>query len=153
MEKMEKTLIILKPDAVDRHLVGKILARFEAKGLQIAAMKFGMISPEQAATHYAAHRERHFYNDLVTFMTGGAVVLVVLTGENVISVARKLMGKTNCAEAEPGTIRGDFGMSGQFNLVHGSDSLEAAEREINIFFSPGEVFEFQHSDGKWLRTP
>ncbi len=149
----ERTLIILKPDAVDRHLVGTILSRFESKGLQIAAMKLGMISPEQAAEHYAAHRERHFYKDLVAFMTGSPVVLLVLSGENAIAIARRLMGKTNCAEADPGTIRGDFGISGQFNLVHGSDAPEAAEREINIFFDPSEVLEFPHSDGRWSRTP
>lgn len=150
---MEKTLIILKPDAVDRRLVGAILSRFERKGLQIVAMKMAVIAPETAAKHYADHQGKHFYPALVEFMTGGPVVLVVLAGDNAISVARKMMGKTAGFEAEPGTIRGDFGMSGQFNLIHGSDSPEAADKEIQLFFTPADVQEFTHSDARWVETP
>ncbi len=150
---MEKTLIILKPDAVDRRLVGTILSRFESKGLQMIAMKMTVISPETAARHYSDHEGKHFYPALVEFMTGGPVVLLVLVADHAISVARKMMGKTAGADAEPGTIRGDFGISGQFNLIHGSDSPEAAEKEISLFFSPEEILEFAHSDGRWLETP
>ncbi len=150
---MEKTLVILKPDALDRRLVGSIVSRFESKGLQIIGMKLSMISPATAAQHYSDHQGKHFYPALVEFMTGGPVVLIVLAGEQAISVARKLMGKTACAEAEPGTIRGDFGLSGQFNLVHGSDSPAAADNEINLFFSSEEILEHRHSDARWLITP
>ena len=150
---MEKTLIILKPDAVDRRLVGTILSRFERKGLQIVAMKMTVIAPETAAKHYSDHQGKHFYPALVEFMTGGPVVLLVLAGDRAISVARKMMGRTAGFEAEPGTIRGDFGISGQFNLIHGSDSREAAEKEIQLFFSPEDMQEFTHSDAHWLETP
>ena len=150
---MQKTLIIIKPDAVDRHLVGAILSRFEAKGLQLLAMKLAIIPRATAEKHYEVHRERHFYAGLVDFMTGGPVVLMVLAGEDAIGIARTLMGKTNSAEAAPGTIRGDFGMAGQYNLVHGSDGPESAQREIDLFFSPEEVVEFSHSDVTWSTTP
>ncbi len=150
---MERTLIILKPDSVDRRLVGEILSRFERKGLQIIGMKMARIHPDTAARHYSDHQRKHFYPALIEFMTGGPVVLLVLAGDHAISAARKLMGKTAGFDAEPGTIRGDFGISGQFNLVHGSDSPQAAEKEISLFFSPGEIVEFSHSDSRWLETP
>ncbi len=146
---MERTLIILKPDAVDRRLAGEIIARFERKGLQIAGLKLSMISVPTAEKHYDAHRAKPFYPGLVKFMTGSPVVLMVLQGSHAIEAARKMMGRTFGYQAEPGTIRGDFGISSQFNLIHGSDSAESAEREIKLFFAPGEVLEYKSCDGKW----
>ncbi len=150
---MERTLIILKPDAVDRRLAGEILGRFERKGLRIAAMKLSRITSELAARHYEAHVSKPFYPSLERFITGGPVVLLVLEGEHAISVARKLMGKTAAYDAEPGTIRGEFGLSGQFNLVHGSDSPESATREIGLFFSAEEIHSYETSDAAWCTTP
>jgi nucleoside-diphosphate kinase len=147
---MQKTLIILKPDAIDRRLAGEIISRFERKGLQIAALKLAKISRATAEKHYEAHREKKFYPGLVEFMTERPVILMVLPGNRAIDVARKLMGKTFGHEAEAGTIRGDFGVSSQYNLIHGSDSPESAEREIRLFFSPGEIFEQAMCDARWL---
>jgi nucleoside-diphosphate kinase len=147
---METTLIILKPDAVDRRLVGEIISRFEMKGLQIAGLKLARISPETAARHYEAHREKAFYPGLLKFMTGGPVVLMAVSGNRAIDVARKLMGATFGHQAAPGTIRGDLGISSQFNLIHGSDSPEAAERELELFFAPGEILDSTPCDRKWL---
>ncbi len=136
---METTLIILKPDAVQRGLIGRITSRFEEKGLFIVGMKLMKISPDLAATHYADHKERPFYPGLVKFMTSSPVIVLALRGNGAIAVARKLMGATFGFNAEPGTIRGDFGVSSAFNLVHGSDSPEAAERELGLFFGAGEI--------------
>lgn len=146
---MEKTLIILKPDAVDRRLIGEITARFERKGLQVVGLKLAVISQATAEKHYDAHRGKPFYAGLVKFMTSAPVVLMALQGNRAIEVARKLMGKTFGHQAEPGTIRGDFGMSSQFNLIHGSDSPESADRELKLFFNPGEVLEYKNCDSRW----
>lgn len=135
---MQKTLILLKPDCVKRRLIGTVLARFEQKGLRIAAMKLMKISPELAAKHYQDHVERPFYAGLVKFMTSDPVVAMVLEGPKAIEVCRGMMGATFGFKAAAGTIRGDFGISNQYNLVHGSDGPEAAEREIGIFFPNGE---------------
>lgn len=134
---MERTLILLKPDAVQRGLVGPIIARFERKGLKILSMKLMKISPELAAQHYEAHKEKKFYSGLVKFMTSAPVVAMALEGNDAIAVCRNLMGATFGADAAPGTIRGDFGISRSFNLVHGSDSPEAADRELSLFFPEG----------------
>jgi nucleoside-diphosphate kinase len=147
---MERTLIILKPDAVDRRLVGEIISRFEKKGLQIGGLKLARIATATAEKHYEAHREKPFYPGLITFMTGGPVILMVLQGGHAIEVARKLMGATFGYQSEAGTIRGDYGISSQFNLIHGSDSPAAAERELDLFFSPEELFDFEACDAKWL---
>lgn len=147
---METTLIILKPDAVDRRLIGEIISRFERKGLQIVGLKLARIPPETAARHYEAHREKTFYPGLLKFMTGGPVVLMAAAGNKAIEVARKLMGATFGHQAVPGTIRGDLGISSQLNLVHGSDSPEAAERELKLFFAPGEILDFTMCDRKWV---
>lgn len=135
---MEKTLILLKPDAVKRRLIGRVLTRFEEKGLRIAGMKLMKISQELAGQHYADHKGKPFYAGLVSFMTSDPVVAMVLEGPSAISVCRQMMGATFGFKADPGTIRGDFGISNQFNLVHGSDGPEAAEREIGLFFPKGE---------------
>jgi len=135
---VEKTLILLKPDAVKRRLIGQILTRFENKGLRIAGMKLMHMDEALAAKHYEAHKERPFYPGLVKFMTSSPLVALALEGPNAIEVSRKLMGATFGFKADPGTIRGDFGISNQFNLVHGSDSPEAAERELGLFFPSGD---------------
>lgn len=147
---METTLIIFKPDAVQRGLCGRILSRFEDKGLQVVGMKMMKISPELAATHYEAHREKGFYKGLVAFMTSSPVVVLALRGNNAITIARGMMGATFGSKAAPGTIRGDFGVSNSFNLIHGSDSAEAAERELRLFFAPGEVQTWPRACDAWV---
>lgn len=147
---METTLIILKPDAVQRGLMGKIITRFEDKGLQIVGMKLMKISPELAAKHYEAHQSKGFYNGLVAFMTSSPVLVLAVRGVGAITVARKMMGATFGSKAEPGTIRGDFGVSNSFNLIHGSDSAEAAERELGLFFGKGDVLDFNRAMNSWV---
>ncbi len=149
---MERTLILFKPDAVQRGLCGKLLSRFEEKGLKIVALKFMKITPELAARHYEAHKERPFYPGLVKFMTSSPVVALCLEGNNAIKVCRNLMGATNSAEAAPGTMRGDLGMSRSYNLVHGSDGPEAAVREIGLFFPEG-VVAWNASAWNWAYDP
>ena len=136
---MEQTLSIIKPDAVAKNVVGQILARFENAGLRIAATKKTRLSRVDAEAFYAIHAERPFFKDLVDFMISGPVVVTVLEGENAMSKNRELMGATNPQEAEPGTIRADFADSIDANAVHGSDSLENAEVEINFFFAQREI--------------
>ncbi len=134
---MERTLILFKPDAVQRAICGRILSRFEDKGLKIVGMKMMQISQELAATHYADHEGKPFYAGLVKFMTQSPVVAMALQGIGAIAMCRKMMGATFGNDAEPGTIRGDFGSSRSFNLIHGSDSAAAAERELGLFFPEG----------------
>jgi len=136
---MEQTLSIIKPDAVAKNVVGQILARFEAAGLRIAATKKIRLSRVDAEAFYAIHAERPFFKDLVEFMVSGPVVVTVLEGENAMAKNRELMGATNPAEAEPGTIRADFAESIDANAVHGSDSVENAINEINFFFAQREI--------------
>ena len=147
---METTLIILKPDAVQRGLMGKIITRFEEKGLAIVGMKMMTISQELAATHYEAHKERPFYNGLVGFMTSSPVLVMAVRGVGAIAISRSMMGKTFGSQADAGTIRGDFGVSNSFNLIHGSDSPEAAERELGLFFNDGEVLELDRAIESWV---
>ena len=147
---METTLIILKPDAVQRGLMGQIISRFEDKGLAIVGCKMMTISQELAATHYEAHKERPFYKGLVAFMTSSPVLVMAVRGVGAIGIARKMMGATFGSNAEPGTIRGDFGVSNSFNLIHGSDSAEAAEREIGLFFNAGEVQDLSRAIEGWV---
>jgi len=130
----QKTYTMIKPDAVARGLVGQIVARLEAVGLKIERMELGVVTAEQAAANYVEHQGKPFYDGLVAYITSGPVVKMVISGENAVSVCRKLMGATNPAEAAPGTIRGDFGLVMDANIIHGSDSPESAEREIAIFF-------------------
>src|SRR5687768_17684934 len=129
---MERTLIIFKPDAVQRGLCGQILTRFENKGLLIARLKFMRIPAQTAETHYAPHKGKPFYEGLVKFMTSSPVVVLALAGKDAINISRKMMGATFGSKAEPGTIRGDYGVSNSFNLIHGSDSPEAAQKEIGL---------------------
>ncbi|EEP3707634.1 nucleoside-diphosphate kinase [Campylobacter jejuni] len=137
---MEKTLSIIKPDAVKKGVIGKILDRFESNGLRIAAMKKVQLSKEQAENFYAVHKERPFFKDLVEFMISGPVVVSVLEGEDAVLKNRDLMGATNPKEAKAGTIRADFAESIDANAVHGSDSLENAKIEIEFFFKPNEIY-------------
>ena len=131
---MDRTLILVKPDAFQRALTGEILARFERKGLRIVALKHLVVGREQAETHYEEHREKPFFGDLVEFITGGPLVAMVLEGYEAVKAARQVIGATNPLEAAPGSIRGDFGLEVQTNMVHGSDSAESAERETKLFF-------------------
>lgn len=146
---MEQTLIILKPDAVQRRLAGKIIQRFEEKGLRLAAMKFMRISRLLAERHYEVHRGKPFYPSLIEYITSGPVIVMVLAGPKVIEVTRKMMGKTFGYEAEPGTIRGDFGISRTLNLIHGSDGSETAEKEISLYFTKDELVDFAMCDETW----
>ena len=131
---MDRTLILVKPDAFERNLTGEIIARFERKGLSIAALEHMTVSRDIAERHYSEHREKPFFGDLVEFITGGPLVALVLEGHEAVAAARQVIGATNPVEAAPGSIRGDFGLEVQTNLVHGSDSAESAARETALFF-------------------
>ncbi|EDY35959.1 Nucleoside diphosphate kinase superfamily [Aciduliprofundum boonei T469] len=130
--------------------MGEIISRFEKKGLKIVAMKMLWMSRERAEKHYEVHKDKPFYESLIDYITSGPIVAMVLEGDRAIEVVRKMMGKTNGIEAEPGTIRGDFAMSIQNNLVHGSDSEESAKREIPIFFDDSEILEYRLVDEVWI---
>ena len=147
---MERTLIILKPDAVQRGLVGEIITRFEKKGLQIVAMKAMKIPHATAETHYGPHKGKPFYEGLVKFMTSSPVLVVALAGKDAINIARKMMGKTFGSQAEPGTIRGDFGVSNSFNLIHGSDAPESAAKELALFFRADELLDWTPTIQSWV---
>lgn len=147
---METTLIILKPDAVQRGLMGRIIARFEDKGLQIVGCKLMQISRSLAETHYEAHKGKPFYDGLVRFMTSSPVLVLAVRGNGAIAICRGMMGATFGSKAAPGTIRGDFGVSNSFNLIHGSDSPEAAERELRLFFKNDEVLNWSRQIEPWV---
>ena len=150
---VERTLIILKPDCVQRRLIGRVLQRLEDKGMTVVAMKMMRIPRELAERHYAPHREKPFYPALLDYITSGPVVVLVLQGVRCIQIARTLMGNTFGYEATPGTIRGDFGASTTFNLVHGSDAAESAEAEIALYFGPDELLDYTTSGTEWLAKP
>ncbi|KPC68183.1 nucleoside diphosphate kinase [Thermoactinomyces vulgaris] len=147
---MEKTFIMVKPDGVQRGLIGEIVARFEKKGFQLVGAKLMTVSRELAEEHYAEHKERPFFGELVDFITSGPVFAMVWQGNNVIATARQMMGKTNPADALPGTIRGDFGVNVAMNIVHGSDSPTSAEREIALWFNDAEVNEYEKTINRWI---
>jgi nucleoside-diphosphate kinase len=148
---LERTLVLFKPDAVQRGLCGRILSRFEEKGLKIVGLKLRQFPRDLVEEHYAVHRERPFYRGLVDYMTSGPVVALALEGVDAIEVTRGLMGVTNSRQAAPGTIRGDFGMSFSNNLVHGSDGPESAEKELALFFADAsEVVEWTPANLPWL---
>lgn len=146
---MERTLVILKPDAVQRSLIGRILARFEAKGLRLVALKMVRLDRAAAERLYAPHKGKDFYDPLLRFVTSGPSVLVCLEGKGAVAAVRKMLGATFGPDAEPGTVRGDFGVSNRFNLAHASDSPETAEREITLFFKPGELLDWDPADWNW----
>ena len=131
---IERTYSMIKPDGVENRHVGEIISRIERAGLTIEKMELTMVTPEQAAENYKEHEGKPFYDGLISYITSGPVVKMVIVGEGAVSVMRKLLGATNCAQAAPGTIRGDFGLTVDRNVIHGSDSVESAEREIGVFF-------------------
>lgn len=145
----ERTFVMLKPDAVQRGLIGELIARLERKGLKITAMKLIQVDRELAERHYAVHREKPFFTELVEFVTSSPVVVMVVEGREAVRAVRALMGATDPLEATPGTIRGDFGLDITKNLIHGSDSLETAEREIALFFQPEEILDYELSGSHW----
>ena len=147
---VERTLIILKPDAVQRGFCGQIISRFEQKGLQVVGLKMMRISNQLAETHYESHKGKGFYAGLVKFMTSSPVIVMALAGKDAITIARNMMGATFGSKAAPGTIRGDFGVSNSFNLIHGSDSPEAAARELSLFFKPEELLEWTPAAQAWV---
>ena len=141
---------MVKPDGVQRGLVGEVVARFERRGFKIVAMKMLHISRELAGRHYGEHKGKPFYEPLVEFITSGPVVAMVLEGENAVQAVREMMGKTDPQKSAPGTIRADFGMSMSRNVIHGSDSDASAEREIGLFFEPKELVSYKRIDEAWL---
>lgn len=146
----EKTLIIIKPDGLQRRLVGEIVGRFEKKGLKIVAVKLMKMSLDMAKKHYAVHKGQYYFNRLIKYIISGPVLVMVLEGPGAIAVVRKMMGATLGQEAEPGTIRGDYSTSPTLNLVHGSDSVKSAKKEIRFFFKPNEILKYKMSDEIWL---
>jgi nucleoside-diphosphate kinase len=150
---VETTLLFLKPDAVQRGLVGPIVSRFEAKGLTFVGMKLVSVPRDLAEQHYAEHQGKPFYDGLIQFVTSSPVLVLAVRGVNAIAVCRKLIGATNGQKAEPGTIRGDFGLSGGYNLIHGSDSPESAERELKLWFGDGELCEVDKTLNQWVYDP
>lgn len=147
---MERTFIAIKPDGVQRGLVGEIVRRFETKGFTLVGLKLMQVSRELAEQHYDVHKERPFFPGLVDFITSGPVAAMVWEGDGVIAAARKLIGATNPLTAEPGTIRGDFGVSIGRNIIHGSDASETAQREIALWFKPEELASWQPTITPWL---
>lgn len=149
MSPVERTYLMIKPDAVQRGLCGEIVSRFEKKGLKLIAMKFMRIPKEVAEKHYGEHKGKKFYDKLIAYITSGPVLAMVWEGKNAVSVCRTMMGKTDPQESAPGTIRGDYGMDLGVNIIHGSDSPESAAREIGIFFSPEELVEYDRTADRW----
>lgn len=149
----ERTLILIKPDAMERRLAGRIIGRFEDKGLSIVGMKLLRTTPELSRQHYAEHVNKPFYPLVEKFITSGPVIALVAEGPDAITVVRAMLGSTNGRQAAPGTIRGDFGMSRQMNLVHASDGGEAARREIEIYFAPTELISTKLALAPWLCAP
>lgn len=147
---MEKTFVMIKPDGVQRGLIGKIIQRFEERGLKICAMKMMKIPRELSERHYAEHKGKAFYEPLLSYITSGPVVCMVLEGENAVAAVRTMMGKTNPQDAAPGTIRADFAQATGRNIVHGSDSPESARREIQLFFNDYEIQKYDKIDEAWL---
>jgi nucleoside-diphosphate kinase len=149
---MQRTLILLKPDAVQRRLVGEIIRRFERKGLRLVGLKFVQAGRDLAERHYAVHKGKPFYESLLKFLVSGPTVAMVWEGREAVLVARTLMGPTDGAKAAPATIRGDFAISVQNNLVHGSDSAENAQAEIALWFRPDELVTLQPIDASWVEA-
>lgn len=149
-EDIQQTLVLIKPDGVQRGLVGEIISRLEARGLRIAAMKMTQLDMETASHHYGIHRERPFFQGLVNFITSSPLVALVLEGPNAVEMVRTTMGATNPLESQPGTIRGDLALDIGRNLIHGSDSTETAATEISLFFAEAEVTNYAKSVQPWI---
>ena len=150
---MERTLVLIKPDGVQRGLVGEIISRLERRGLKLAAMKLIQVDDALARRHYAEHVDRPFFGGLVEFITSAPVTAMVWEADQAVEVVRNTMGTTSPASSPPGTIRGDLGVDIGRNLVHGSDSMESAEREISLFFSPQEILDYTRSIDPWITEP
>ena len=150
MENRERTLVILKPDAIQRGIVGEIISRFEKKGFKIVGLKMIQVDKNLAEKHYIEHKGKPFYDELVEFITSGPVVVFVVEGRNAISNVRKMVGATNPEEALPGTIRHDYGLHIGKNIIHASDSKESAEREIDLFFNIDELVDYKRIDEDWI---
>lgn len=150
MANTELSLVIIKPDAVQRGLIGEIVARYERRGLKIAAMKFEEVARASAEQHYGEHEGKPFYVGLVDYITSAPSVLMVVEGPDAVGIIRKMNGETKPSEAEPGTIRADFGLTIGRNLVHASDSVESAEREVGIFFGNGGIVEYDREIDAWI---
>lgn len=147
---MERTLILIKPDAMQRGLAGEIISRLERRGLRIVAMRLFQMEEALARRHYAEHEGKGFYESLVSYITASPIIAAVLEGTDAVAITRKTMGATNPANAEPGTIRGDLGLETGRNLIHGSDSLESAEREIALFFGESDVHAYKRDFDRWI---
>jgi nucleoside-diphosphate kinase len=146
----EQTFVMMKPDSLQRGIVGEVISRFEKKGLQLKALKMLKIDRELAGTHYGEHQGKPFYNALVNFITSSPVLVSVWEGDNAIHIVRKLVGATRAEEAQPGTIRGDFAITTTCNIVHASDAAATAEREINLFFKPDEIYDYPLTISEWF---
>ena len=146
----ERTFVLLKPDSIQRALIGEIVGRFERRGLKVVAMKMLRVSRSLGETYYAEHKGKSFFEPLMSYITAGPVVAIVLEGDGAVASVRRMMGKTNSAEAEPGTIRGDLALTIGRNVIHGSDSPESAKREIPLFFKPDELHTYARIDDTWL---
>jgi nucleoside-diphosphate kinase len=147
---MERSLVLIKPDAVQRGLAGEIISRLERRGLKIVAMKMLHMDIDLAGRHYAIHRGKPFFDGLVDFITSSPLIAIVLQGENAVHIVRQMMGETDPARASSGTIRGDFGIDVGHNLIHGSDSLENASSEMALFFSPAEICDYDRELDTWI---
>lgn len=147
---MQRTFLMVKPDGVQRGLIGEIIGRFERKGFQLVGCKLMRMTRKQAEKHYEEHQGKPFFERLVSFITSGPVLGMVWQGDDVIAMSRIMMGKTNALDALPGTIRGDFAVHTNFNIIHGSDSPESAAREISRFFKPEELFDYSKVIGEWI---
>jgi len=147
---VEKTFIMIKPDGIQRALIGQIIERFEDKGLKLVGLKLMQIARPLAENHYEMHNGKPFYTDLLEFITSGPVVAMVWEADNAVYIGRKIVGQTTPNEAAPGTIRGDFCINTQFNLIHASDTVDNAQREINLFFKPDELVKYDRSIMHWL---
>lgn len=147
---MERSLVLIKPDAIQRGLAGEIISRLERKGLKIVAMKMLHMDKNLAQHHYAIHKGKAFFDDLVSFITSSPLIAIVFQGKNAVEVIRQMMGETDPAQAHSGTIRGDFGIDIGHNLIHGSDSLENASKEIDLFFSAEEIFTYDRQLDTWI---
>lgn len=150
MAKMERTFVMVKPDGVQRGLVGEVVGRLERRGLQLVGAKFMAVPRPLAEEHYAEHRERPFFGELVHFITSSPVFAMVWEGDGAISLARAMMGRTNPQDAAPGTIRGDFAISVGMNIIHGSDSPDSAAREIGLWFRPEEIIPYDRTLSRWI---
>lgn len=146
----ERTFVMIKPDGVGRRLCGEVIRRYERKGLKLIGLKMQIISRSLAQRHYAEHEGKAFYEGLLAFITSGPTIQMVWEGENAVAVVRKMNGATNSQEADLGTVRGDFGLTVQNNIVHASDSVETADREIAIYFAPHELWSYEMPDENWM---